>query len=288
MAQEEGATPLEEAMGGLFDDYNSGEGEEIAGIEAEVEEESVEDESQEEESEEPEESEEDAGEESEEDSDEPEEESDEEDEPDDEDLSRINENLNKALHAEREKRKRIAELAQEADNKVAMAEAKATGIEEAFAKLADQIKDLDMQDIIDIPEVAELSTEDVKKRQEDVAKHNQQMIDNFYTEAREEASSLVADFKNIDSSNQEQGEILHYLVTALALAGNDTPTAVKLAMERLDKVIGATTERARKTRQPVAKPKSKPKARVKKTGNQSKPKDINSVFDDIAKRMAGH
>lgn len=290
MAQEE-ATPLDQAMDGLFEQFNSGEGEEFAGIEAEVEEESVEDESEEISEEDSEEGEDEGDETESEDSDESEEEPDEE-EPDEEELSVINENLNKALHAEREKRKRMAEMAQTNEGRAAQAETRASVIEEAFTKLKEEIKSLDMEDIISIPEVDELTPEAAQKRQEEAAKQNQEMIESFYKEAREEANSQVADFKHIDSTNQEQGEILHYLVTALALAGNDTPTAVKTAMGYLDKVIGATAERARKTRQPVAKPKSKPKARTKKNTNSSfdskvKSGDLDGAFNDIAKRLAG-
>jgi len=246
-------------------------------------EESVEEESGEEESEEEaEEAEEEA----------PEDKAEEEEKPKEEDKSsEVAENLKKALHAERAKRKEQSENVANLQKQLQALNAESGSYKEAYETGIASIKEYGLQDVVKIPAKAEINPEILEARKIKQQAETQENVKKFYDFVRNEATSVSPEYSNVNLSNPEHGTALTQIITAAVVNGVDRETAVMEGMKVLNSIIATAKKEALKARQPAVTPKAKPKARTKQSSSSSvdktSPDGMAKLFASMGKQMAG-
>ncbi|MCK5613899.1 hypothetical protein KAR91_69195 [Candidatus Pacearchaeota archaeon] len=199
-------------------------------------------------------------------------------------------NLNKALHAEREERKKATAKAEQLEFKFKNEGSYKEQLEEVKAR----IKELDLQSVIPIKEVQELDPRIQKILDaQDAAEKNQGQVGQV-TEMQTAVAENLESYKNIDKTSQEQGTILGQMILSRVSNGEEMSEAVKASMESLNSLLGNTTKVAKKARKPAVVPKVKPiKAATKTKVKTSKQKkaikdgDFTSLFEQMGRDMAG-
>ena len=229
--------------------------------------------------------------------DEEDEESDESDEEEDdaeeeEQPNPVADNLKKALHAERAKRKEAAEQLSQMGQHVETVVAQAEQYGQAYEAIVASLKENGLEDLVDVPKVQEVSPEVLEARRMKQEQANQENVTKFYDYVRTEATSLAPDYKNVDLSNNDHGTLLTQVITAAVVSGIDREAAIAEGMSVVDRVVANAKKEALKSRQPAVKPKSKPNARTKQSkGSNSIKSSIRSgntddVFSKLAKEWA--
>lgn len=221
----------------------------------------------------------------------PEEEKEEEKEEEEEKPNAVAENLKKALHAERAKRKEAAENMARLQQQIQNMSAESGQYKQAYDAVLASIKEYGLEDVVKVPKVEELSPEVLEARQIKQQKEVQENIKKFYDDVRVEATSLAPDYSNVNLSNAEHGTALTQIITAAVVNGMDKEAAVAEGLKVLDSIIATAKKEALQSRQPAVKPKSKPKARTKQpsvsTRDVSSAEGIDKLFASMGKKFAG-
>jgi len=176
-------------------------------------------------------------------------------EEDEEKLSQVNENLNRALKEERGLRQTAQAKIDDLTKNSELSQSLLDDAEATIESIKEQLKELDMEDLITIkgkvdPEVKKmLSEKQVAEQQKKAAEELQE----FNSEMISEVNKSVADFKNIDLKNEDQGILLQSMIYMASISGMKLGDAVKQSMERVDRLLATTL----KKRTPAVKPKKK-------------------------------
>ena len=201
-------------------------------------------------------------------------------------------NLNKALHAEREKRKEASTKAEQLE--AALASASNNSYKEQLAQVKAQLKELDLEDVIKIDEPAPLDPRLQTLLQQQEAAAEQQKQYQLITEMQSSVSEQLGGYGNIDAESTEQGQILGQLIMSGVKGGLSMNDAVSSSMETLNSLLGKTTKVAKTSRTPVVKPKAKPikaathtKARTTPAKKAIADGDFASLFARMGKEMSG-
>lgn len=216
----------------------------------------------------------------------------EEEKPKEEDKSsEVAENLKKALHAERAKRKEAAENVAKLNQQIQTMNQENSSYKEAYETVIASIKEYGLEDVIKLPAKAEINPEVLEARKIKQQQETQENVKKFYDFVRNEATSVAPEYTNVNLSNPEHGTALTQIITAAVVNGVDRETAVAEGMKVLNSIIATAKKEALKSRQPAVTPTAKPKARTKQSASASvdktSPEGINKLFASMGKRMAG-
>ena len=278
--------PLEEALEGLYQEHlEPKEDVEESDEEEDVEEvvEDIEEESEEESEDDEEESEDESEEESE----------DEEDEEDDDKWLEVANNLKTALQKEREKRKEVAQQAEELKEQMAVVASLSDSALAELNRVKEKLKELDLDDLVEveIPEADKSKLEELaRKQQEQMQKQQQELFQNI----QQTVSEMVVDYKNIDPKSEVQGVALGNMILGIIAMGGDVETAVKASLEQLNGMLESTAKRVKTS----VKKAKKPKRAATKVANRDAVKsrkrqeaiekgDFDSVISDIVNDLIG-
>ena len=225
--------------------------------------------------------------------DEPDEEETEEDDEEDkeEESNPVAENLKKALHAERTKRKEATEAYANLQAHAQATLDQGNQYKQAYDSVIASLKENGLEDLVELPQVESPSPEVLEARQMKQAQEQQAQVQKFYEFVRTEATSVSPEYTNVDLSNEEHGVALTQIITAAVVSGVSQEQAVADGMKVLNSLIANAKKEALKNRQPAVKPKSKPKARTKQASSSSRSEmikkgDFDSLFASMGKQMA--
>ena len=219
--------------------------------------------------------------------DEEEEEKDEEDDP----FKAVNDNLKKAVQAERTKRKEAAAKVSELEKLLAIA-SQGTPAEKQLKTLKERIKEHELEDVFEIEDVVERDPEVQALLDEKAKQMEAEKLTKTVQEMQTEVSARVAEFPEIDTTSEVQGNILGQLImTAVQVGNKDIESAVEESLTALNTLLESKVESFKKTRQPVVKPRKKNKTVMKAKTPSSKSKfdkgDTDGFFRDIGARLSG-
>lgn len=289
MSDDNNMPSVNDIFGDLAEGPTLFESEAVEESEGDISEEDVTEESEEETTEESEEE----SEESEEEPDESEESDDESEEPDEEEeeSNPVAENLKKALHAERAKRKEATDLAQKTQESMEAVLNEGNQYKQAYEAVIASLKENDLEGVVEVPSVDTPSQEVLEARKMKQEQESNENIKKFYDFVKTEATSLAPDYNEIDLSNGEHGTALTQIITAAVVNGVEKDAAVAESMKVLNTIIANAKKEALKNRQPAVKPKPKPKARTKKSAPSSRKEmarkgDVDGFFRDLGKQLA--
>jgi len=220
-----------------------------------------------------------------------EEEAEEEEDSSNSQLEEVAANLKKAMQSERSKRKAATEKVAELEGQLELLKANKT--DSNYDALIDQIKELGLEDVLDIKEEAKLDprvqeyldAQEQAKAQEAQAEQLKEFQENMRTDVK----AKVGQYKNIDTSSPEQGQVLASLIVASVVQGAELDDAVDSSLKSFNAILGAGNKR-----QPKVKPRQKVKsatkttqgANVRKQQKQAQNGDFRAMFDKIGKDLA--
>lgn len=209
-----------------------------------------------------------------------------------EELKGKNANINIALQAERTKRQERDAKIQELE--AAIVSANTDSYKDQLAKVREQLKELDLEDVIKIEEPKELDPrlQALLKGQEATEQQNKRAVQ--VAEMQTVVTEKLSEYGNIDAESAEQGAILGQMILSSVGSGAEMSVAVDAALTTLNSLLENTTKVAKKAREPAVKPKSKPikaATTAKKSTNPEKKAiasgDFKDLFAQMGKRMAG-
>lgn len=208
-------------------------------------------------------------------------------------LAAINDNLKKAVDAERAKRKaRDVELKEiKAELELASNDSEADKTLESVLK---QLKDQDLLEYVKVdkpkkrdPEVQALLDSQKQARE-------QERIKGLVTDMQQEVATRLPEFSAIDSTSNEQAQILGKLILTSVEVGNmDMEDAVGNALTDLNTLLETNVKSFKQKRQPKVKPtkKTKTATRVKKAPTSKAKKfndgDVDGFFNDVGGKLLG-
>ncbi|NOR56983.1 MAG: hypothetical protein GQ474_00490 [Sulfurimonas sp.] len=203
-------------------------------------------------------------------------------------LEEVNSNLKKAMHSERTKRKEASERVTQLEQEMALLKGSSSG--DDYDALVAQIKELGLDDLVDIkekqqldPRVQQMLNAQEQQRQ---AQEQEATRTEFMSNMQTDVGAKVGGYKNIDANDNAQGEALANMIIAGVVQGGELEDVVDSSLKTLDSLLGTTL----KKRQPAVQPKRKVKAATKTTASAkqrvSKQKQKAGNFDDIFNRIA--
>jgi hypothetical protein len=207
-------------------------------------------------------------------------------EEDESPLKEVNDNLKKAVTAERTKRKEATDRASQLEQEIALLKGSSSG--DDYTALVAQIKELGLEDVLDVKEKQSLDprVQKMLDAQEQQRQQSEQTAnrDTFNTNMQADVKAKVGSFKNIDAKDNSQGEALANMIIAGVVQGGELEDVVDSSLKMLDALLGANL----KKRQPAVTPKRKVKAATKTTASakqrQTKTKQNAGNFDDVFMR----
>jgi len=197
-------------------------------------------------------------------------------------------NLERALQSERERRKEATQKYNQALSELQAAKAAAESEKARLAEIMEQIKENDLEDVIEIDEPK------VDPRIEQLLREREQQM--FVAQMQSEVAKRVGDYKNIDVKSDKQGNILARMIMSNVNLGQSIDEATESALSELNEFLGNTVSSAKKTREAPVKPKRKIKTAVKpKKGSPRsealkkamKTGDTTPLFEDVASKLFG-
>jgi len=204
-------------------------------------------------------------------------------------LEEVNSNLKRAMQSEREKRKQATE---EVANLEAKLEA-VKGSSDQYSKLVEQIKELGLEDVLEVQEEQALDPriKQMLEEQEAAALQTQQAeaVETFKATMQSEVHSNVGNYVNIDTNDDKQGAILAQMIVSDVIQGSEVEDAVAKNLKLLDAMLAPAK------RKPKVVPTKKVRSATKTTKDVSSRRkakavqegDMSSVFADIGARLAG-
>jgi len=192
-----------------------------------------------------------------------------------------------ALHKERERRKAMQidlneqqTIAQEANDSV----------EKYRSTLSDvkrQLKELGLDDTIEIDEPESVSPEVLEMRREKTAIKQQEQVTTLVTDLREEAAAHLSEFPQIDGADSEQAELILGFAMASTMLGADKEDSVLKAMTILNKHLGSAKKAVRRKPAPARRAAPTGRSGNKRTQTRSaiKKGDVRGVFKNYASDM---
>jgi len=191
-----------------------------------------------------------------------------EEEPEDEEkLTQVNENLNRALKEERGLRQTAQSNIDDMKKTNDLSKQIADDAEATIESIREQLKELDMEDLITIKGKVDPEVREMRAEKEAAAKQkaDNEALTTFNKEMVSTVNTQAAEYTNIDLKNDDQGIALQNMIYMASMSGMDMESAVKDSMERIDRMLASTLKR----RTPPVKPKRKLKS-VSKTTTQTK------------------
>jgi len=189
-----------------------------------------------------------------------------------------------ALHKEREKRKEMQAALAQQQVMAQEVEAQAEAYADTIASIKKQLKELDLDGVVDIEEPKKKSEKEIAYEQQMQAQQQQEAITRSVAEIKQEAAAMLPEFPLIDGQSKEHEEIVLGLSIAAMFFGSDPEDAAESAMKTLNGALSAKEKARILKRQPVkratrasrsVKRKSRPSPRVK-AGN------TKAFFDQMA------
>lgn len=224
------------------------------------------------------------------DEDEPEDEDDSEDEnePEDdgeEEVEEVQTVPHAALHKERERRKEVQSHLQEANTYLQELSKSVVDYEQQLSGIKKQLKELDLEDIVDVKEPTGTTKELLDQRAAKEAQRQEQIALNTVMELKQEAALHLDEFPMIDGNDPEQAELVLGFAYAASMMGGDKEEAVMKAMGILNKhLAGAKKSAIRGNPAPRRKTASSKVASKPKTNNRVqqaiKSGNVKNVFDN--------
>jgi len=220
----------------------------------------------------------------------------EDDEPEDDtessvaQLEEVNSNLKRAVQSERQKRKQAAENVANLEAQIDLLKGQGG---DKYTKLVEQIKELGLEDVLEVQEEPALDPRVQKMLEAQEAarqqEQQQQALEEFTTTMQSEVQNSVANYKNIDTNNEVQGSALAQMIVADVIQGMEVADATEKNLKVLDAMLAPSKA------QPRVVPKKKVRSATKSTKDVSSRRkakqiqdgDMSSVFADIGKRLAG-
>jgi len=193
-----------------------------------------------------------------------------------------------ALHKERERRKAMQIELNEQQTLVQEANDSVDKYRTAISDIKRQLKDMGLDDTIEIDEPESVSPEVLEMRREKAAAKQQQQVTELVSDLREEASSHLAEFPQIDGSDSEQAELVLGFAMANTMLGADKEESVLKAMTILNKHLGSAKKAVR--RKPAPARRTAPTGRSgnnrsAQTKRSIKKGDVRGVFKNYASDM---
>jgi len=192
-----------------------------------------------------------------------------------------------ALHKERERRKAMQidlneqqTIAQEANDSV----------EKYRSTLSDvkrQLKELGLDDTIEIDEPESVSPEVLEMRREKAAIKQQEQVTTLVTELREEAAAHLSEFPQIDGASSELAQVILGAAWSSTMLGADKEESVLNIMTILNKHLGLAKKAVRRKPAPARRAAPTGRSGNKRTQTRSaiKKGDVRGVFRNYASDM---
>lgn len=189
-----------------------------------------------------------------------------------------------ALHAERAKR-------QDAQKEQATLKTKVDNYEAQMKAIKDQLKELDLEDVIEIKSAPELSPEATEALAEKQANDQKAETEKVFTSIQTEVGDRKAEYKNINYESTEQGEALMGMIVSSMFFGNEMENAVKSSMDQLNALMKNSFEAGKKVRAAPVKVKAKPTTRSRRVAKDSRADAMGKAiktgnFDDVLSSFA--
>lgn len=203
------------------------------------------------------------------------------------------ENMKSAMQAERGKRQEasvvVQQLSEERDHHAQVAQ----GVQSQLDGVMAQLKELELDALIDLPKAKEVDPRVEKLLQQQQAAEQAQQVDAFYATMAEQVQGSVEGYDNLNTDNDAQGQILSQMITASTLSGMSMEDAVQGSLAALNDMVGGTIEGYKKKREPVVKPRKKIKAatrskaapNAKRRAKEQEVGDYKGTFADMAQNM---
>jgi len=194
-----------------------------------------------------------------------------------------------ALHAERTKR-------QEAQKHNTDLQSRVEGYESQLASVKAQLKEYDLDDVIDLKVDDPLSKEAQEAVDEKKANDAAKETDKVISDIKGQVVSMKAEYANLNFENEDQGTALMGMIVSSMVMGSEMEPAVEKSMKALDDIVKKAFVAGRKTRTPIVKPKPKPKPTGRRVAKSTKGEmmkkavstgDFGDVLGSFAKDLAG-
>jgi len=204
-------------------------------------------------------------------------------------LEEVNSNLKRAMQSEREKRKQATEKVSNLEAQLEVVK----GSSDQYSKLVEQIKELGLEDVLEVQEEQALDPriKQMLEEQEAATLQTQQAeaVETFKATMQSEVHSNVGNYANIDTNDDKQGAVLAQMIVSDVIQGSEVEDAVAKNLKLLDAMLAPAK------RKPKVVPTKKVRSATKTTKDVSgrrKAKavqegDMSSVFADIGARLAG-
>jgi len=192
-----------------------------------------------------------------------------------------------ALHKERERRKEVQAELVEQQQMLEEANSTVKEYKDALEDIKAQLKELDLEDVVNIRAPKEVPEEVLELRQQQAAERQQQQVVELVNDLRSEAVQHIEEFPQIDGNDPEQAELILGFAMASTMLGADKEDAILKAMGILNKHLASAKKAAKR---PVARKVTKPARAAKRrkassTSRAIKKGDVRSVFDSYAEEM---
>lgn len=195
-----------------------------------------------------------------------------------------------ALHKERERRKEAIAQGQYLYNELEETAAMLGQYEKSLASIKAQLKELGLEDAVNIDEPGNYNPELASQRNAQREQMAQQNVVKTVIDLRDTASGFIEEFPLIDGSSAEQAEIVVGLALASMYFGQSQEDAVMHAMKLLNNSLGSQRKAAIRQSKPVSKKVTSSPSGVRKqkavqvrvsSGN------VKSFFDKMAEDRFG-
>lgn len=201
-------------------------------------------------------------------------------------LKEVNTNLNKAMLAERTKRKEFGERVTALESQLEAANAVAK--DGTYDELVAQIKRLGLDDVLDIKEVPQIDPrvqqmlDEQENQRKQIARENSMKA--FHADMQEDVKLKVGNYTNIDSKDLKQGEALGNLILAGVAQGGSLEDVVDSSLKTLDSLLAVKTSKRKAPVTPKNKPKAASKSTATATQRTSAKKVAKGDFSDVFER----
>jgi hypothetical protein len=154
-----------------------------------------------------------------------------------------------ALHAERARRKGVAEQLTQVQQALNAATQESAGYKDAFDTLVQQLRSAGLEDQVDIKKPVEETAEVKQLRQQQQERMATEQRQQVFSEIHETVMDALPEYTSINSSNEQQGEALMQMIIAdMVMNGKSVDDAVHDSMSTLNALVTATKKAAsRKT-----------------------------------------
>jgi len=189
-----------------------------------------------------------------------------------------------ALHKERERRKETQIELHEQQAQLVEANNSIDSYRKSLADIKLQLKELGLDDEIDVKEPREVSEEVLEVRREKEATRQQEQVTTLVTDLREEAALHLEEFPQIDGSDSEQAELILGFAMASTMLGAEKEDAILKAMGILNKHLGNAKKSARR-----APPRRQAASATRKASSTTRTAitkgNVQGIFDSYADDM---